>query len=109
LPLQELASVLGVSMRHLSRTFNATFGMAPKRFVRLARIEKIVAERHNGSSWADIASACGLTDQSHLVREFRDIVGEVPTEFFDQEMRAGIGKMTEANFVVHRAAAKVPS
>jgi AraC-like DNA-binding protein len=103
LPLQQLASMLSVSARHLSRTFNATFGMTPKRFARLARIERIVAARRNGLSWAQIACACDLTDQAHLIREFKDIVGEAPTEFFAQEMRAGIGRMTDANFVVQRA------
>jgi AraC-like DNA-binding protein len=102
LPLQQLASLLSVSVRHLSRTFNTAFGMAPKQFARLARIEKIVAERRNGLSWAQIACACDLTDQAHLIREFKDIVGEVPTEFFAQEMRAGIGRMREANFVVRQ-------
>jgi len=102
LPLQRLAAMLSVSVRHLSRTFNATFGMAPKRFARLARIEKIVAGRRNGLSWAEIACACDLTDQAHLVREFRDIVGEAPTEFFAQEMSAGLARMTAGNFVIQQ-------
>jgi AraC-like DNA-binding protein len=63
LPLQQLASMLAVSTRHLSRTFNATFGITPKRFARLARIEKIVAERRNGLSRAQVACVCDLTDQ----------------------------------------------
>jgi AraC-like DNA-binding protein len=55
--------MLAVSTRHLSRTFNATFGITPKRFARLARIEKIVAERRNGLSRAQVACVCDLTDQ----------------------------------------------
>lgn len=105
LPLQQLASRLDVSMRQLSRSFSATFGICPKRFARLARFEKVVAERRKGLSWAEIACACDFTDQAHLVRDFRDIVGEVPTEFFAQEMGACIG-MTEANFVIQRAVEK---
>jgi AraC-like DNA-binding protein len=108
LSLLKLASMLSVSVRHLSRMFNATFGMTPKRFGRLARIEKIVAERRNGLSWADIAYACDFTDQAHLVREFKDIVGEVPTEFFTRQVRANIGRMTEANFVVQQTVEHQP-
>ncbi|HEU0058988.1 MAG TPA: helix-turn-helix domain-containing protein [Hyphomicrobiaceae bacterium] len=107
LPLQQLAALLGISVRHLSRTFNATFGMTPKRFGRLARIEKIVAERRNGLSWAEIACACDLADQAHLIREFKDIVGEAPSQFFAREMRANIGTM-KANFVVRRAVETEP-
>jgi AraC-like DNA-binding protein len=106
LPLQQLASMLSVSMRQLSRLFTATFGMTPKRFARLARIEKILAERRNGLSWAEIAYACDLTDQAHLVREFREIVGVVPTEFFAQEMRADSGRMIDANLVIQRPVEK---
>jgi AraC-like DNA-binding protein len=109
LSLPQLALRLGVRVRQLSRVFNATFGMSPKRFGRLARIEKIVAERHNGLSWAEIACACDMTDQAHLVREFKDIVGEVPTEFFARQMRANIGRMTEANFVVQQAVGQGPA
>jgi AraC-like DNA-binding protein len=102
LPLRQLASMLSVSTRHLARTFSATFGITPKRFARLARIEKIMSERRGGLPWAQVASACGLADQAHLIREFRDIVGEVPAKFFAQEVRVGLGKIGEANFVVQR-------
>ena len=103
LPMKQVASMLNVSTRQLSRSFNATFGMPPKQFARLARIEKIVAERRKGLSWAEIACACDLADQSHLAREFRGIIGEGPTEFFAHEIREGTGRMTEANFVVQRS------
>ena len=84
--MHSLAAKLGCSARHLSRVFNAAFGVGPKRFARLARFQKILAERRNGRSWAQVAYACGLTDQAHLVREFQDIVGEAPTDFFTHEL-----------------------
>jgi AraC-like DNA-binding protein len=101
--MQGLASRLGVSARQLSRSFNATFGIGPKQFARLARFERIVTERRKGSSWAEIAYACGLTDQAHLIREFRSLAGELPTKFFAQELRIGAGGMSDANFVVQQA------
>lgn len=102
LTLHQLASMLDVSVRQLSRTFNATFDMSPKRFARLARFERIVAERRKGLPWAEIACACGFSDQAHLVREFRDIAGEAPTEFFAREMASTI-ELPEAHFIVQRA------
>jgi AraC-like DNA-binding protein len=101
--INSLAARLDSSPRHLSRAFNATFGISPKRFARLARFQKILAERRNGRSWAQVALACGLTDQAHLISEFQDIVGESPTDFFTREFRIGAEGMDEANLIIQRA------
>ena len=101
--MHSLAARLGSSQRHLSRAFKAAFGIGPKRFSRLARFQKILAERRTGRSWAQVAQACGLTDQAHLVSEFQDIVGESPTDFFIHELRTGAEGMDEANLIIQRA------
>ncbi|WP_081851076.1 AraC family transcriptional regulator [Bradyrhizobium sp. URHD0069] len=101
--MHSLAAKLDSSPRHLSRAFNAAFGVSPKRFARLARFQKILAERRNGRSWAQVAQACGLTDQAHLVSEFRDIAGESPTNFFTRELRIGAEGMDEANLIIQHA------
>ena len=100
--IHSLAAKLGISARHLARAFNVSFGISPKRFARLARFQKLLAERRHGQSWAQVAYACGLTDQAHLVREFQDIVGESPTEFFTHELRMGAEGMDEANLIIQR-------
>jgi hypothetical protein len=41
-----------------------------------------------------------LTDQAHLVREFHDIVGEAPTDFFTHELCIGADGMDEANLII---------
>ncbi len=82
LPVLQLASQLDISRRHLSRSFQATFGTSPKQFVRLARIETALAARRNGQAWADIAYACGFSDQTHLIRDFKAIIGQPPEDFF---------------------------
>jgi len=101
--MSSLAARLGSSSRHLSRAFNAVFGVSPKRFARLARFQKILAERRDGRSWAQVAYACGLTDQAHLVNEFQDLVGETPRDFFTHELRIGAEGMSEANLIIQRA------
>jgi AraC-like DNA-binding protein len=82
LPVLQLASQLDVSLRHLSRSFQATFGTSPKQFVRLARIETALAAHRDGRAWADIAYACGFSDQTHLIRDFKAIIGQPPEDFF---------------------------
>src|SRR5262249_13777996 len=46
--MHSLALRLGVSDRHLSRAFNADFGIGPKRFARLERFQKLLSERRSG-------------------------------------------------------------
>jgi AraC-like DNA-binding protein len=82
LRVQRLAARLDVSERHLSRSFRAMFGASPKRFARVARIEKILAMWRGGLAWADIAYACGFADQAHMINDFDAIVGAPPQQFF---------------------------
>jgi AraC-like DNA-binding protein len=91
LRIGKLASLLGISERHLSRGFRATYGTGPKRYARLARIEKVVAARKRGLDWTDVAYACGFTDQAHLIHDFGTIVGGTPAEFFGTAPRWNFG------------------
>jgi AraC-like DNA-binding protein len=76
--IRRLALHLDVSERHLCRNFQCMFGTSPKHFARIARIEKVLAERNGGTTWADAAYACGFTDQAHMINDFTDIVGGPP-------------------------------
>jgi AraC-like DNA-binding protein len=82
LPMHQLASQLDISRRQLSRSFQATFGTSPKQFARLARIEMALAAHRDRQAWADLACACGFSDQSHLIRDFKAIIGQPPEDFF---------------------------
>jgi AraC-like DNA-binding protein len=101
--MHSLAATLGISARHLSREFSATFGTSPKRFARLVRFQRVLAERQTCRSWAQVAHACGLRDQAHLIKEFQDIVGESPTQFFTRELRLGADGSDEANLIIQYA------
>jgi len=78
LRVRPLAARLDVSERHLSRSFQAMFGMSPKQFARVARIESAWSARCQGTSWADIAYAARFTDQAHMINDFTEIVGVPP-------------------------------
>lgn len=80
LRVRRLAARLGVSERHLSRRFQAMFGVSPKQFARTARIEGVLSARAQGAAWADIAQAAGFTDQAHMIKDFTDIIGVPPAQ-----------------------------
>jgi AraC-like DNA-binding protein len=80
LRIRHLADQLGVSERHLSRSFQAMFGMGPKHFARIARIENVCFARGQGASWADVAYGSGFSDQAHMINDFTEIVGVPPAQ-----------------------------
>jgi AraC-like DNA-binding protein len=76
-----LAAVARLSVSHFSRAFRVSFGQPPHGYVMSRRIEK--AKRlilsNEPMSLAQVALSCGLSDQAHLSRMFRNLVGESPT------------------------------
>jgi len=82
LPVARLASRLELHERQLLRRFGAAVGAGPKQFANVARMEKAIAARRRGAGWAEIAGACGFTDQAHLTNAFHGMVGEPPEAFF---------------------------
>jgi AraC-like DNA-binding protein len=77
--LSDLASACGISTRHLVRTFKATTGLPPHRWLLRKRVEraKQLLERTN-DSLSTIALTCGFADQSHLTRVFHATTGASP-------------------------------
>ena len=80
LRVRYLAARLDVSGRHLSRSFEAMFGMRPKQFARVARIERVWSAWGQGESWADIAYATRFADQAHMIKDFSEIVRVPPAQ-----------------------------
>ncbi len=79
LKVSEIARVVHLSSSHFSRAFKRTFGMTVHAWVMRRRIElaqgMMLSSPHKLS---EIALRCGLSDQSHLTRWFRRVVGETP-------------------------------
>jgi AraC-like DNA-binding protein len=69
-----------LSPRRFGELFREQVGMSPKRYARLQRFRRVIAQAHGQPrvDWAGIAADCGLHDQSHLVHEFRAFSGMTP-------------------------------
>lgn len=87
--VNQVATDLGMSERHLRRIFRDTIGMSPKAFAKLARfhIALRAARAQAQPSWANIAAEAGYYDQAHLIADFRAIAGVTPRAFVG-ELRA---------------------
>ncbi len=83
---RDLAAHLGLSQRHFIKVFTNQVGVTPKVFSRLLRFQRAIHLTRSppAPDWADIASACGYFDQSHLIHDFRTFSGLSPTELVRQ-------------------------
>jgi AraC-like DNA-binding protein len=88
--VNEVASDLRVSERHLRRVFREAVGVSPKAFAKIARFDRAVhaASVDGGANWASIAAAAGYYDQAHLIAEFRAIAGVTPRALLGELRRA---------------------
>ena len=83
LRVADLAAAVGRGPRTLERGFREHVGLAPKVFLRVARLQGVLRALRAGRvrSWAGAALDGGFADQAHLTREFLDLAGCTPTQY----------------------------
>ena len=82
--IDELATRIGWSRKHLADRFSREFGFSPKTVARIARFNRAqaLAREAMRPDWADIAFAGGYADQAHMIREFEDFAGLTPSAWW---------------------------
>jgi AraC-like DNA-binding protein len=82
LDIPALARIALVSEAHFIRTFRATFGETPHRYLQRRRVERsMFLLRETDRSITDVCYDVGFTSLGTFSRTFRDIVGVSPTEY----------------------------
>jgi len=82
LNVRTVAAVAHLSEAHFSRSFRATFGETPHRYLQRRRVERsMFLLRETDRSVTDICFDVGFTSLGTFSRTFRDIVGETPSEY----------------------------
>lgn len=75
----EIAEQISISYRQLQRNFSEFLGMTPKEYERADRFHLAVKSLKVFSpSQASVVS--GYSDQSHMIKEFRQISGRTPRQ-----------------------------
>jgi AraC-like DNA-binding protein len=78
LSLTNLASAVGISPHHAAQIFARETGIPPHAWRNQLRLERAVRMLRDRTPVADVAAACGYTDQSHFTRHFRNAYGAPP-------------------------------
>jgi transcriptional regulator GlxA family with amidase domain len=82
LDVPSLARIALVSEAHFIRTFRATFGETPNRYLQRRRVERAMwLLRSTDRTVTDICMDVGFTSLGTFSRVFRDIVGEPPSAY----------------------------
>lgn len=78
-----LAWVACVSSRQFERQFLERIGVSPKIYQRLLRFNQVMNLRKQNPAlkWVDITYHCGYFDPNHLLRDFKQFTGVVPSGF----------------------------
>ena len=82
LDVATLARIACVSEAHFIRTFRATFGETPHRYLQRRRVERsMFLLRESDRSVTDICFDVGFTSLGTFSRTFREIVGQSPLAY----------------------------
>ncbi|GAB1692876.1 DUF6597 domain-containing transcriptional factor [Krasilnikovia sp. M28-CT-15] len=79
--VDDLAGAFGMTTRRLQRLFADYVGVGPKWVIRRHRLHEAADRVAAGESLAGLASALGYSDQAHLTRDFRAMIGETPARY----------------------------
>jgi AraC-like DNA-binding protein len=86
LDIPNLSQIASVSEAHFIRTFKATFGETPHRYLQRRRVERAMFMlRESDRSVTDICLEVGFMSLGTFSRTFHDIVRVTPSEYRDRE------------------------
>ena len=82
LDVRAVAAVAHLSEAYFIRTFRATFGETPHRYLQRRRVERsMFLLRETNRSVTDVCFDVGFTSLGTFSRTFREIVGETPSRY----------------------------
>lgn len=81
--IRAVTDAINLSSKRFIDRFEAEVGVTPKRYCRLLRFQRAIAQAHALAriDWADLAVSCGYVDQSHMIHEFQAFSGLTPTAY----------------------------
>ena len=82
--LDELSAHVGLSPFYFSRIFRQITGLPPHAYRKQQRVQMAKQLLRVGTPIAQVAAESGFSDQSHLTRNFKQIVGITPGQYLSR-------------------------
>ncbi|MGG5207604.1 DUF6597 domain-containing transcriptional factor [Chryseobacterium sp. MIQD13] len=90
---KDLELFTGYSERHLERKFEHYMGLTPKKYgsiVRLHHFINLMKKNVDNESTAGLSHDAGYTDQSHLIKDFKNNIGLTPNQYLKTENKLAV-------------------
>lgn len=76
--IRDLSLHFGVSRRWVEKKFLREVGLTPKQYARIVRCQAAARALDSGENLSILSTAHGYTDQPHMTREFKSLLGMSP-------------------------------
>lgn len=94
--IARLAALAGVTTRQVQRDFAQHLGISPIAWLRLVRLQRTLGGIARGTPMAELSTAQGFSDQSHMTRELRRWIGVTPGQLLAELARPGSRQLVQA-------------
>lgn len=94
LAMDEVAYMSCLSFRQFERNCLEKIGIPPKLYARIIRFSKAyrMKEVNPTLHWTGLAHLCGYYDQMHMIRDFKEFTGVIPSTM-DRELESAVYKL----------------
>ena len=79
--INSLAGWLNISVKKLNRIFFNKVGLTPKELLKIHRVKKAINSTIEVKSLTELSLSLGYYDQSHFIRDFKQIAGVTPSQY----------------------------
>ena len=78
--IKDVCSRHDINIKTLERHFKYRFGLTPKEFSRIIRLNHLyqMINNNSGINWQDVVYECSYYDQAHLINEFKEFTKMPP-------------------------------
>ncbi|MEG0928924.1 helix-turn-helix transcriptional regulator [Chryseobacterium sp.] len=90
---KDLEIFSGYSERHLERKFESYMGITPKKYSTIIRLHYFLSLMNKGIEVKNMTSLsyhAGYSDQSHMIREFKNNIGLTPKQYLKTENKMAV-------------------